>query len=330
MCKVSVIIPIFNTGAFLRRCVESVLGQTLTDIEVILVNDGSTDDSGKICDELAREDSRVIVIHKENEGVSIARNKGIEIAKGEYIGFVDSDDWIEPEMYYSLYNKAKETDSEIVMCDAVTKYDDKEDEEDTIYQLNSDVLIKHEDIYPKLLMEIAGSAWRCIYKNELLKDNDIIFPVGLKFSEDRIFNILALGYSSGLYYIKKAYYNRYIRNGSAVNKYYENMIGIALDARKRTMSAIDSAWQGQQEYKDMYENQTVGFALTAINNEFYKDSKSSFIKKYKNIKRICKNSDVKYAISVSNVRDIRIFFITHEMITALCVTAIVLNKRHGR
>ena len=116
MCKVSIIIPIFNTGTLLNRCVKSVLEQTLTDIEVILVDDGSSDDSGKICDEFAQKDSRVKVIHKSNEGVSVARNTGISVAQGEYIGFVDSDDWIEKDMYQNLYSKAKETNAEIVMC----------------------------------------------------------------------------------------------------------------------------------------------------------------------------------------------------------------------
>ena len=317
MCKVSIIIPIFNTGTLLRRCVESVLRQTLADIEVILVDDGSTDDSGRICDELEREDSRVIVVHKENEGVSIARNKGIEIAKGEYIGFVDSDDWIEKEMYCDLYDKAKETGAEIVMCDAVTKYDGKNDEEDTISQLEKNRFLKKADIYPKLLMEIAGSACRCIYKRELLYEYNINFPVGLKFSEDRIFNILAIGHSSGLYYIKKAYYNRYIRKGSAVNKYYENMIDIALDARNRTMQAIDNAWEGNKEYKKVYENQTVGFALTAINNEFYKNSKGTFVNKYNNIKKICKNTEIRNAIKVTETRDIRAIFMLHNLIIPL-------------
>ena len=326
----SIIIPIFNTGTLLKKCVDSVLAQSLTDIEVILVDDGSDDDSGEICDEFAQRDNRVKVIHKKNEGVSIARNTGIKQSKGEYIGFVDSDDWIDKDMYSNLYNKAKETGAEIVMCDAVTKYDDKNDEEDTISQLATDSFLKREEIYPKLLMEMAGSAWRCIYKRELLERYDIDFPVGLKFSEDRIFNILAMGNSKGLYYIKKAYYNRYIRKGSAVNKYYESMLDIVLDARNRTMRAIDSAWQGQQEYKDMYENQTVGFALTAINNEFYKNAKGTFAQKYNTVKKICKNPEIEYAIKVTGANDIRLFFITHGMIIPLCIIAVVLNKKNRR
>lgn len=103
MPLVSVIIPIYNTEKFLPLCINSVLNQTLTDIEVLLVNDGSTDGSGKICDEYACKDQRIQVIHTLNQGVSHARNQGLETAKGEYIAFMDSDDWIETDMIATLY-----------------------------------------------------------------------------------------------------------------------------------------------------------------------------------------------------------------------------------
>ena len=170
MYKVSIIIPIFNTETFLKRCVSSVIDQTLKDIEIILVDDGSTDNSGNICDEFAQKDSRVKVIHKKNEGVGIARNSGINIAKGGYIGFVDSDDWVDADMYETLYNAAKENGADIVMCDAVTKYDKEKYEADTITQLSETKILKKEDIYPSLLLELAGSACRCIYKKSLISE----------------------------------------------------------------------------------------------------------------------------------------------------------------
>lgn len=106
MIKVSVIIPIFNVEEYLRKCIESVLRQTLKEIEIVCVDDGSTDNSNIICDEYAKLDSRVKVIHKYNGGLVSARKEGLKIAKGEYIGYVDGDDWIDPEMYEKLYEKA--------------------------------------------------------------------------------------------------------------------------------------------------------------------------------------------------------------------------------
>lgn len=104
---VSIIVPVYNTGKYLYKCLDSILNQTLQEIELILVDDGSDDNSGAICDFYSERDKRVRVIHKKNEGVSIARNVGMQAAKGEYIGFVDSDDWIEKEMYQEMYYYAK-------------------------------------------------------------------------------------------------------------------------------------------------------------------------------------------------------------------------------
>ena len=101
--KISVIVPVYNVEKYLRKCIDSLTNQTLKDIEIILVNDGSTDNSGSIIDEYAKQDKRVIAIHKENGGQSSARNMGLDIAKGKYVGFIDSDDWIELDMYENMY-----------------------------------------------------------------------------------------------------------------------------------------------------------------------------------------------------------------------------------
>lgn len=328
MCKVSIIIPVFNTGEYLRRCIDSVVNQTLEDIEIILVNDGSTDESGIICDEYAEKDIRIKVFHKDNEGVSIARNLGLDMARGEFIGFVDSDDWIEENMYSDLYSKAQEMNTEIVMCDTVTKYENKKDAEDTITQLEVSGFI--EKIPPNLLIEVAGSACRCIYKNSFLKEKRIRFPENLKISEDRIFNIFALGYSKKFYYIKKGYYNRFVRKGSAVNSYHKDAIEIAIDGRKRTMEAIDIAWDGDETYKTVYENHIVIAAYSAINGIFSKDCPLKLKEKYIEVRYICAKKEVRDAIRKLKLNDIRAKLILQSRIAVLCLIAKTLNKRHGR
>ena len=330
MTKLSIIIPVYNTGIYLHKCIKSILSQKMTDFELILIDDGSKDDSGAICDEYAREDSRVKVIHKENEGVSIARNTGISMAEGEYIGFVDSDDWIETDMYQTLCNLAISKECDIVMCDTVTKHDDKPDEEDTIIRLSGGNLLYKKDIYPELLREIAGGACRCIYKNELLKNNSIIFPPNIPFSEDRIFNILAMGHANKIYYTKAPFYNRYVRKGSAVNRYYNDMIELILVTRKAIMNAINVAWKGDEKYKNAYEDQTLNLVFTAINNEFYKDAKGTFAEKYNNIKKICNKDEVRNAIRVLGKNDLRAKLIMKRKTLLLCLIAMVLNKKHRR
>lgn len=113
---ISVIVPIYKVEKYLRRCVDSILAQTYGDLEVILVDDGSPDGSGMICDEYAQKDSRVRVVHKKNGGLSDARNAGLEVATGEYIGFIDSDDYIHPQMYEKLLTALEQTGSQISLC----------------------------------------------------------------------------------------------------------------------------------------------------------------------------------------------------------------------
>ena len=114
--RISVIVPIYNTEKYLARCIESILCQTYTNLEIILVDDGSTDKSGDICDFYARKDNRVKVVHKENGGAAAARNFALNMVTGQYIGFVDSDDYTDIEMYQKLYEKAKQENADIVVC----------------------------------------------------------------------------------------------------------------------------------------------------------------------------------------------------------------------
>ena len=122
--KISVIVPIYNSEKFLNKCLDSIVNQTLREIEIILINDGSVDSSYQICERYAEYDKRIILINQENKGVSSARNAGIEKASGEYLGFVDSDDYIEAEMYSKLYNSAKRYDADLVNCDAIRNKND--------------------------------------------------------------------------------------------------------------------------------------------------------------------------------------------------------------
>jgi len=178
---ISVIVPVYNVDNYLRKCIDSLIVQTLKDIEIILVNDGSTDESIDICEEYKLKDNRIKVIHKENGGLSDARNKGIDIAKGKYISFVDSDDWINPQMLEKLYILASKYEADIVQGDYIKAYD-----EDIIVNNMSENIIKYnaEQILDELY---SGNytknivVWNKIYKRELF--NDIRFPKG-KLHED--------------------------------------------------------------------------------------------------------------------------------------------------
>ncbi|MFT4412573.1 glycosyltransferase family 2 protein [Fredinandcohnia humi] len=138
--EISIIVPVYNLEHLLQKCIDSILSQTFTNFELILVNDGSTDNSGKLCDEFAKHDSRVKVIHKENGGTASCRNVGIKAAKGRYIGFVDNDDYINKYMFEILYNTAIKHSSDIVVCN-FRKVD--EDSQTNLEELSSDIRIQH-------------------------------------------------------------------------------------------------------------------------------------------------------------------------------------------
>ena len=145
MSEISIIIPVYNVEKYLERCLESVLSQTFKEIEILLIDDGSTDSSGVICDDFAKKDTRIRVIHKKNGGLSSARNCGIENATSPLLGFVDSDDYIDPDMYEVLYNELKKADADIAMCDLVNCYEGQKIEKhnrEIVEVLNSEQAIK--------------------------------------------------------------------------------------------------------------------------------------------------------------------------------------------
>jgi len=182
--KLSIIVPIYNVERYLRKCIDSVLAQTFTDFECILVDDGSPDNCSAICDEYAKKDSRIRVIHKENGGLSDARNAGLDIAQGEYIGFIDSDDYIHERMYEILVEKAISTDVDIVACGVYNVAENGE----TLGKwpnLSNDKVYKKKDFidnfHPDVRRDIMTAVWNKIYKREIF--STLRFPFG-KYYED--------------------------------------------------------------------------------------------------------------------------------------------------
>lgn len=324
--KLSVIIPVYNVGELLYKCIESIQNQSLDNIEIILINDGSTDNSGKICDEIACQNNNMRVIHKENEGVSAARNLGIGVANGEYIGFVDSDDYINENMYLKMYLQAKKNDCDIVMCDANIEHVDKVNL-DTISQLDESKILEASSIHPDLLMEMAGSMWKCIYKREILMNKNVLCPVGIKLSEDRIFNILAFGYSKKISYIKEPLYTQKVRQNSATTKYYPNMLDMVINSRKELFNALDKSWNNSEYYKKVYEKQNIGAIFQCIKNEFHKDCKKSIYKRYNTVKYIVTDSNVRDILENIEENSIKINLIRKKLAIILSLIALIKYRK---
>lgn len=223
MCKVSVIVPVYNVEKYLHKCIESIINQTLSSIEIILIDDGSTDNSSYIIDEYAKIDSRVKVIHKENGGQSSARNIALDMARGEYIGFVDSDDWLELDMYENLYNLIRESESDIAVCGRQTydedgKLTNKVNIEDKIIDLNKISL--EEYIVKELFYKHTVVVWNKLYKKKIINNNNIRFEnVNYVGSEDALFNGMVLCHTKKIIALNKIYYNQLSRDGSTARTY---------------------------------------------------------------------------------------------------------------
>jgi len=193
--KVSIVVPIYNVESYLERCIQTLLNQTLKDIEIILIDDGSPDHCPQICNEYAQKDSRIKVIHKKNAGLGYARNSGLEIARGKYLAFVDSDDYVEANMYEILYNKIKDSNSDVVFCNYKENYGngyyvEKKDFtqemiflEDDINDFSLDSIASAPGI--KKERKFAFSVWRGLFRNDIIKKNNLQFVSERRYvSED--------------------------------------------------------------------------------------------------------------------------------------------------
>ena len=207
---ISIIVPVYNVKEYLEKCVDSILNQTYKNIEIILINDGSTDGSKELCDEIAKKDDRIMVIHKENGGVSETRNIGIDKSKGEYISFVDSDDYITPDFCETLYKALKENNADI----SSVKFRMVRENGEKIYEPGEDInslsiietnVYEGNEIIKETLLMKSFKSYACtkLYKKELLQNNR--FKVGTNY-EDLLFNYEVMKKANILAYINKECY----------------------------------------------------------------------------------------------------------------------------
>lgn len=208
--KCSVIIPVYNASKTLHRCINSVLAQSFTDFELLLINDGSKDNSGEICDEYAAKDPRVRVFHKENGGVSSARNVGLDNAKGERISFIDADDWVELEYLASLL---RYQDADIVLSTCVEHYQDG-----NVYKtIKGNDFQEHPKGIGKVLSEflfIIGfcAPWCKIFKRNIIKNHNIRFNEAISYGEDWMFNLQYLQHIQSIGILGQPFYHYYFSN----------------------------------------------------------------------------------------------------------------------
>ncbi len=322
MPKVSVIVPIYNVEKYLVQCLDSLINQTLKDIEIILIDDGSPDNSGKICDEYAKKDKRINVIHKKNEGVSAARNDGIKAAKGKFLMFVDSDDWCDEKMCETAYNKIMEKNVEMAFF---TNYDNYEKREDYPKRApDSFYYDKYEDIekvqltilaatHIKLIQEgryYAGftGPWSKIFSKELIMKNNIQFNLKVKgIFDDGLFVLECLQKTKNIYFENIPLYHYRIINTSIVRSYNPKRPKLYENCLKEIKNFINK-YEKSEKFLNAYYSRAVMLLGNSIELCYFnKLNKDSYKSKKNEVRKALNNKIYKDAIN-----NVKIEFLTKK------------------
>ena len=330
MVKLSIIVPVYKTEQYLTRCVESILGQTFSDIELILIDDGSPDRCGEICDTFAKKDSRVKVIHKNNAGVAAARNDGLRIANGKYVTVVDSDDYLDQNMYQNILEIAQKYDSDVVMCDCIKEYGDHTE----IYTHNiREGYYNREQIekeyFPNLLImpnveyPPTISNWVCVFKNN---KKPLHYVEGVRYSEDLLFGAEMMYHADSFYYMKgQALYHYNCTNmGSATQVFKKDK----WNDYKKLYRNIENKFNGCKEFdfSDQIQKVLLFFVYNAVGdlmsaNSLEKKDKIYYIKNILNdeiVRRMFKNMKVRKLLISNKQKIVTLCYKYNIGISILC------------
>ena len=288
---ISIIVPVYKVEKYINRCIDSIINQTYKNLEIILVDDGSPDNCGKICDKYAGSDSRIIVIHKENGGLSDARNVAIDIATGKYIAFIDSDDYVDKQYIEYLYNILKKNNAELSICNFKEVYDKKiiEEVEEDFYEKN---FTPEEAIETMLYQkEFDHSAWGKLYKKELF--DNIRFPKGRIFEDFAIMYEL-IGNTKSICFGSKRKYFYYIRKDSIMNQKFNIKKMDLIYFSKKMVSFIDNRYpnlSNAARRRDNISNFYILRQLLYCNPRYYNEEKQVIKNIKKNSINVLKNNN---------------------------------------
>ena len=298
--KVSIIIPVYNAESYLSECIESLLNQTLKECEFIFVNDGSSDRSREIIEKYKYRDIRINLVNQENQGVSTARNQGLKLAVGEYVGFVDADDYVERDMYETLFAATKCEDYDIVFSNFLSEMSGKKDI--TQYPFPNDILLNKEYIWNNILLyfmkaENFNSVCNKIFKNRLIKEHNIMFPEKVALGEDGMFNIQFFSFAQTAIY--KQYVGYFYREvtGSATRDFLNH------DYFQRSLETYSMAFPEIFEQiidlKTLHRLKSIKL-INSVMGQIYEatSTNASFKEKCKYINRVITNEHVKEALSI--------------------------------
>ncbi|MDD7793388.1 glycosyltransferase family 2 protein [Clostridium sp. 'White wine YQ'] len=303
--KLSIIIPVYNAENFLMDCLNSLINQSYKDLEIILVDDGSSDNSKEIIKTYMEKDSRIVGYFRENSGVSSARNFGIKKSKGDYIAFVDADDWLDLNAYEETINQFNKTNCDVVLFSYIKEFNSTIRIPEILPFKTEELLDKsriHNDLVLNLISyadetkeSIMGAIWRCVFKSDLLKHNEILFDTEMHYAEDLIFCLNSFSKSNSISIINKPFYHYRFNTSSVTAQYksdhferqlfiydkikgiFKNNNDIALNDRMNIMmlryiiNGITHICNTSMSFKEKYES-----VKTILNNKKSEDLRKNY------------------------------------------------------
>lgn len=301
----SIIIPIYNMEQHLERCLNSIVNQTYSDLEIILINDGSTDMSASICDTIAKKDQRIIVIHQPNSGVSSARNRGLEQASGDYISFIDPDDWVEATMYETLAFHFNNKEIDILRFNAYRKGEILNplpfEGEYSGEKLEEEIMLPLIGAKEFGGMFILGVLWLHVYKRRLIDQYAIRFNKQLRRCEDRLFTLTSALHAKNILFINDVLYHYEVYDESLSNKYdllrWQQELTYLEELQKEYTACKEQYFI--DEANERIRSEYLLRAVTSINNEFFSNNTNSFSKRYRNIKAIINHPKTRDAVKLT-------------------------------
>lgn len=322
MIDISVIVPVYNVDKYIEQCIRSILLQTYTDIEIIIVDDGSTDRSSEICDNLSLLDNRIIVIHQKNEGVSSARNVGINEANGKWICFVDGDDYLHPQMLEKTISISENQNSDICLCDYYMVYDNGKQKRNKTIDLKYDELITPQKLTEFCLKTsidnkiCIGVPWGKLYRKDYIINNKFSFVPKLKRNQDIVFNLYSFSNASKISYCNFAgyYYRKW--SESAVNRYTPDFDETAMFYLKCVRDFLTN--KNDHIFSPLYNHCVNNIFFEGLKLQvFHPDNPKSLKERYKEFEKFCFNSEISI-INIDNsqlnfISRIFVFFIKHKL-----------------
>lgn len=277
--KISVIVAVYKAEKYIHRCVDSLLNQTFKDYEILLIDDGSPDSSGEICDEYAHKDNSIRVFHKENGGVSSARQYGIDHAQGKYTIHADPDDWVEPNMLEKLYEKAEAGNADMVICDYYSNFGEKQ-----IMRKQQPTALDHQTVLHELFQQLHGSCWNKLVKRVCYSRYNITFPIEISFCEDLLVCVRLLKHDLKVAYLPMAFYH-YTHDSNQLTKKHSDA---SLERDAQLYSLFEKEFDGNppQYITDFFMVMKVKKMLIPVHPQYTsKEFQKEFQKYIPNIRR---------------------------------------------